>query len=136
MARRPCNDARRDRAIALWRDKSPILTEHFGYAVCLCIYDVPDANSKRDVFKTGNMNGAAGLLVAFRDVHQYEATTPLPRTTKRLQQAQKDAARLVAQILGGVSDHGVVIVPGRRSKRVYVETWGAAHVIAQVAREI
>lgn len=97
---------------------------------------MPDATSKRDIFKTGNMNGAAGLLVTFRDVHQYEATTPLPRSTKRLSDAQKDAARLVAAIMGDVSDHGCVIVPARRSKRLYVETWGMPHVVAQVAREI
>lgn len=104
--------------------------------MCICIYDVPDAASKRDVFKTGNMNGAGGLLVTFRDVHQFETTTPLPRATKRLEQPQKDAARLVAQIMGEVSDHGCVIVPARKSKRLYVESWGMPHVIAQVAREI
>ena len=120
----------------LWRDKSPVLNEHFGYAACLCIFDVPDGRSKCDVFKTGNLNGASGLLVAYRDFHQYETSEPLPRGTKRLGDAQKDAARLLAQIMGEVSDHGVVIVPGNRTKRFYAEPWGRPHVVAQVAREI
>jgi len=136
VARRPANDARRDKALAAWLDRSPILNEHFGFAACLCIFDVPDATSKRDIFKTGNMNGASGLIVAYRDYHQYETVLPLRRSTRRLGDAQKDAARLIAQIMGEVSDHGVVIVPGNRTKRFYAEPWGRPHVVAQVAREI
>lgn len=136
MARRAFNDPRRAEAIARWVAKSPILNEHFGYAACLCIYDVPDAVSKRDIFKTGNMNGANGLMVAYKDYHQFETPEPLPGTTKRLTEAQRDAARLVAQLMGELSDHGAVIVPGNRTKRFFAATWGRPHVVAQVAREI
>ena len=108
-----CNDPRRDKAIALWRDKSPILNEPLGYAVCICIYDVPDAQ-QRDVFKTGNMNGAGGP-VTFRDVHQFETTTPLPRCHETPEQPRR--TRAACMVIMGKSPTTVAssCPPGSRS---------------------